>query len=312
MALLGLGGENGDAGGTDGVERGWGEPGWGGQRCAVPQDLHCRSKEQRCRAGGGHCLQQDTGQRDLGADGERVGGRGGLQGSRELWCFVPQHRFWWRMGTARHAAVRGTGAGEGGGGEVALLPGLALGMGLSGVVLGTGDFPWIIAALSAPPPPGRPPASPLPRPCKPRLFHSRPIQQLRGGWGAAVRRGGPPWGSAIGTGICYRASIPAGRAGFRGKATKKGVFMGCPLRPTAQAMTKGVLSSHCSRAPLRGFKVSRRFGGCSARRGIVPLSAIPEERHPNPQPPRGSHLQRLPVCSRQPEQAWAGRAGRQE
>lgn len=198
------------------------------------------------------------------------------------------------------------------GGEVALLPGLALGMGLSGVVLGTGDFPWIIAALSAPPPPGRPPASPLPRPCKPRLFHSRPIQQLRGGWGAAVRRGGPPWGSAIGTGICYRASIPAGRAGFRGKATKKGVFMGCPLRPTAQAMTKGVLSSHCSRAPLRGFKVSRRFGGCSARRGIVPLSAIPEERHPNPQPPRGSHLQRLPVCSRQPEQAWAGRAGRQE
>lgn len=37
MALLGLGGENGDAGGTDGTERGWGEPGWGGKGCAAPR-----------------------------------------------------------------------------------------------------------------------------------------------------------------------------------------------------------------------------------------------------------------------------------
>lgn len=158
--------------------------------------------------------------------------------------------------------------------------------------MGTGDFPWIIAALSAPPPPGRPPASPLPRPCKPRLFYSRPIQQLSGGWGAALRRGAPPWGSAIGTG--QRASLPGRSAGFGGEATKTprrwgwGSARGVPSAPQPDDKSRFVLPLFLSPSPrLQGEAAAS--GGCSMgplrSTGAVPLSGIPEERQPGPPRP---------------------------
>lgn len=103
--MLGLGGENGDAGGTDGTERGWGEPGWGGKGCAAPRA--CAAEVQSWRRA--LCLQQSVGEL-WGADGEGGGGREGLareQGALVL-CSPAQIR--WRMGTLRHgwaAAGRG-------------------------------------------------------------------------------------------------------------------------------------------------------------------------------------------------------------
>lgn len=84
MALLGLGGENGDAGGTDGTERGWGEPGWGGKGCAAPRA--CAAEVQSWRRA--LRLQQSVSEL-WGADGEGGEAERGCEGAGSSRALFP-------------------------------------------------------------------------------------------------------------------------------------------------------------------------------------------------------------------------------